>query len=109
VVVRPFLPAPPPDAPPPPELWRPGVLEAIAAEAGLTPESAFDATWAFEYPDEDVLVRAMLAPAGIAELVGPERQSEVGAAIVEKLAPNRTADGGYRLENEWHYLIARAG
>jgi hypothetical protein len=30
------------------------------------------------------------------------------AALVEALAPYRTPDGGYRLENEWHYLLARA-
>jgi SAM-dependent methyltransferase len=40
-VMRPFLPAPPPDAPTPPPLWSPGVLEQLATEA-LTPERAFD-------------------------------------------------------------------
>jgi hypothetical protein len=29
-------------------------------------------------------------------------------AIVESLASYRTPSGGYRLENEWHYLIASA-
>jgi hypothetical protein len=32
----------------------------------------------------------------------------VAKAIVEALAPYRTRAGGYRLENEWHYLVARA-
>jgi SAM-dependent methyltransferase len=109
VVVRPYLPAPPPDAPPPPELWRPGVLEELATGAGLTPEAAFDTRWAYEYADEDALGRAMVAPAGIAELVGPSREAEVRAEIVAELAPYRTAEGGYRLENEFHFLIARAG
>ena len=108
VVVRPFLPAPPPDAPRPPELWKPGVLEGIATAAGLTPESAFDTSWAFEYQDDEALVRGMLAPAGIAELVGPAQEEAVGNAIVEALAPHRTGSGGYRLHNEWHYVVARA-
>ena len=30
------------------------------------------------------------------------------AAIVEGLARYRTPDGGYRLENEFHFLITRA-
>ena len=30
------------------------------------------------------------------------------AAIVEGLAPYRTPEGGYRLQNEYRYLIARA-
>jgi SAM-dependent methyltransferase len=108
VVVRPYMPAPPPDAPPPPELWKPGVLEEIATAAGLTPETAFDTRWAYEFPDADALGRAMVAPAGIAELVGPSREAEVRAEIVAALAPYRTPGGGYRLENEFHFLVARA-
>jgi SAM-dependent methyltransferase len=49
-VARRYAPSPPPDAPPPPQLWEPGVLEGLASEAGLTPESAFDTSYAFEYP-----------------------------------------------------------
>ena len=108
VVVRPFMPPRPPDAPPEPELWKPGVLEEMAGEAGLTPETAFDETWAFEFADEDSLRRAMLAPAGVAKLVGPEREPEVRERIVEALAPYRGDDGIFRLSNEFHYLIARA-
>jgi SAM-dependent methyltransferase len=108
VVVRPFMPPRPPDAPPEPELWKPGVLEAMASEAGLTPETAFDETWAFEFADEDSLGRAMLAPAGIAKLVGPEHEGEVKVRIVEALSSHRAAEGGFSLSNEYHYLIARA-
>jgi hypothetical protein len=32
----------------------------------------------------------------------------VGTAIVEALVSCRTPDGGYRLENEWHYLAGSA-
>jgi hypothetical protein len=108
VVVRPFLPPRPPDAPPEPELWAPGVLEEIATSAGLTPESTFDVSWAFEYADDDELARAMLAPAGIADLVGPSHEQEVRRQIVDELAPFRTPQGGYRLENEFHFLIVSA-
>jgi hypothetical protein len=84
------------------------VLEELAAKAGLEPENAFDATWAYEYPDEDTLRRALVAPAGIAVLVGPSHEQEVKDAIVAGLATRRTPDGSYRLHNEFHYLIARA-
>jgi SAM-dependent methyltransferase len=105
--VAPHMPAPPPDAPPPPPLWEPGVLERIAAEAGLSPEDAFDTRWAFEYADEDALARGMLAAGGIgAAAAGSE--DAVRNAITEALAPHRTPGGGYRLENEWQYLVARA-
>jgi len=107
-IAHPYLPPRPADAPPEPEFWRPGVLEAVAAQAGLEPGEAFDITWSYEYPGPDTLGRAMMAPAGIATLVGPEREAEVRAAIVEELAPFRTKEGSYRLQNEFRCLIARA-
>jgi SAM-dependent methyltransferase len=107
-LARPFLPPRPPDAPPDPDLSQPGALEALATQAGLTPESEFDATWTLEYPDADTLGRAMVAVAGLAVLAGPEREHELTTAIVGGLAPYRAADGSYRFSNEYHYLIARA-
>lgn len=107
-VARRFFPPPPPDAGPPPELWRPGVLEAIAADAGLEPRGAFDVRYPFTYPDAETLGRLLVAPAGIAHAAGPEREPEVRREMVAALAAHRTPDGAYRLENEWHVLIARA-
>jgi hypothetical protein len=82
--------------------------EDVAERAGLIPGEAFDLSWAYEYPDAATLGRAMMAPAGISRLVGPEREDEVRAAIVEGLEPYRTPAGGYRLENEFHFLLATA-
>jgi hypothetical protein len=107
-IVRPFMPPRPAHAPLEPDYSQPGVLEDIARQAGLEPESAFDTTWAYEYSDEDALRRALVAPAGIAMLVGPSREEEVKDAIAAGLASHRTKAGGYRLQNEFHYLIARA-
>ena len=107
-IVRPFMPARPADAPPEPDYAKPGVLENLATQAGLEPESAFDTAWALGYPDEDTLRRALVAAAGIAVLVGPDREDEVKDAIGAGLAPHRTPDGSYRLNNTFHYLIARA-
>jgi SAM-dependent methyltransferase len=107
-VVRPYFPSRPPDAPPEPDLSAPGVLEGLATSAGLTPDEVFDLTWAYAYANAEELGRAMLAAGGIAALVGPENEEVVKARIVEALAPFRTADGRYRLSNEFHFLIARA-
>ena len=108
LIARPFLPPRPPDAPSDPDLSQPGVLETLAVAAGLTPEREFDTTWTFEYPDEDTLGRAMVAVAGLAILAGPEREDELRRAIVDGLAPYRGPDGGYRLSNEYRFLIASA-
>jgi SAM-dependent methyltransferase len=107
--IGPFLPPPDPDAPRGSELWEPGVLEQYAIDAGLHPERTFDVSWAYRYTDDDDLARGMLSPAGIGAFVGPEREPTLRAAVLDALAPYRTPDGGYRLENEWHTLIARAG
>ena len=104
-----FAPPRPPGRLDPTTLWQPGVLEALATEAGLVPERAFDLQWAYEYADEAELTRGMMSAGGFGAIVGAERQDAARAAIVEALAVCRTPDGGYRLENEWHYLIARAG
>jgi SAM-dependent methyltransferase len=107
-IVRPFLPPRPPDAPPDPDFSEPGALEALAASAGLQPETEFKAAWTLEYPDPATLGRATVAVAGLAVLVGPERERELETAIVDGLAPFRMPDGSYRLSNEFHFLIARA-
>jgi len=107
-LARPFLPPRPADAPPDPDLSQPGALEALATQAGLTPQSEFDTAWVLEYPDAETLGRAVVAVAGLAVLAGPEREQELKSAIVDGLAPFRSADGSYRLSNEFHYLIATA-
>jgi SAM-dependent methyltransferase len=107
-VARPFLPPRPADAPPDPDLSQPGLLRSLAEQAGLTTESEFDASWAFEFPDAETLGRAMVAVAGLATIAGPEREEELRTAIVDGLAPYRGTDGSYRLENEYHYVIAHA-
>ena len=86
----------------------PGALEALAAAAGLAPETTFVSSLAYRFLDEETLARALVAAAGLALLVGPDREAEAKAAIVTGLAPYRTADGGYVLENEFRYLLARA-
>jgi SAM-dependent methyltransferase len=107
-IVRPFFPPRPADAPPEPDYSKPGMLEELATRAGLDPESTFDSTWPHVYPDAEILGRALIAPAGIAVLIGPDREQEVKDAIVRGLARFRAPDGGYRLRNTYRSLIARA-
>jgi SAM-dependent methyltransferase len=102
-----FRPPPPPGRINPATLWEPGVLEELATQAGLTPDTAFDDRWAYEYADEESMTRAMLSAGGFGAIVG-DRQDEARAAVLEALAVCRTPDCGYRIENDWHFLIARA-
>jgi SAM-dependent methyltransferase len=107
-IARPYFPPRPADAPAEPDYSQPGVLEELATRAGLTPGETFESSWSYEYADDETLRRALLAPAGIAAIVGADREDELGDAIVEGMAPFREADGRYRLRSEFHSLIARA-
>jgi SAM-dependent methyltransferase len=106
-IIRPFAPPRPADAPIEPDYSAPGVLEEIAMQAGLTPEQTFDTRFAFTFGDEEMLKRALVAPMGIALLVG-SREPEVKEAIATGLAKHRMPDGSYRLTNQYHFLVARA-
>ena len=102
-----FRPPPPADRLDPSTLWKPGVLEDLAVQAGLIPDAAFDDRFAYEYADEESMSRAMLSAGGFGAVVG-DRQDEARAAVLEALAVCRTPACGYRIENDWHFLIARA-
>ena len=107
-IARPFMPPRPPNARPEPVHSRPGVLDDIAARAGLEPERAYDTAWSYEFPDEQTVRRALVAPAGIAVRVGPDREEQLKDAIVDGLAAYRARDGSYRLQAAFRSLIARA-
>jgi len=106
-VVRPYFPGYDPSAPPPPDLAEPGTLEGMAAAAGLRPAETFDVSWAYVYADDDALTRSLLSAGGVGDAAGV-REPEVRKALLDVLEPFRTAAGGYRLENTWHFLIATA-
>lgn len=97
-------PAPAPSSP----LSRPGLLEGLAEAAGLAPEEAFDVAFALEFPDEPALLRRLLSPGPVAELIEAVGEEVVAAAVLEALAPCRRAGGGYRVPTEWRTLVARA-
>ncbi len=55
----------------------------------------------------DARAQPPLAPA-VSATPPSEREHEVRAELIDGLAPFRTADGSYRLDNTWHFLIANA-
>ncbi len=60
------------------------------------------------YPDEETMVRGLLSPGVIVELVSHVGEKAVRSAFLGALARFRAADGSYRFDNEWHTLIATA-
>jgi ubiquinone/menaquinone biosynthesis C-methylase UbiE len=91
-----------------PPYWRFDMLEQVARDAGLTPLESFYKSWAYEFADEDELLRVMLSAGSAVAAVENAGRDLVAEAILGALAPYRERDGRYRLPNEWHYLVARA-
>lgn len=103
-----LMPPPPPGAPGPFALSDEAKLKALASESGLTPGAVVDVNCPWVYPDLATALRGMLS-AGPAERAirssSFERARDAVAAAVE---PYRTPSGGYRLNNTFRYLLARA-
>lgn len=100
---------PPRGAPAGPQpVTEPDRLRKLAGLAGLDVVATLEVTCLFEYADADELVGPLLASAigrTAARRAGP---AAVRAAVLDGLSGHRTAAGGYRLQNLFRVLVARA-
>ncbi len=106
--LRSVLPPPAPGAPGPFALSEHGQLEALAREAGLEPLDAQAVECVWSYPDLDTALRGLLSAGPAVEAIQTASEPRVRDAVSEAIRPFRTASGGYRLENEFRYLVAKA-
>ena len=88
-----------------PAFGDPGVLEDLARQAGLTLGASGLIDVPYETPDLATLRRAMLAGGEAQPAIAYAGEAAVGQAITEAAAPFRRADGSYRFENVFRYLI----
>jgi SAM-dependent methyltransferase len=89
-------------------LHEPGALERMATVAGLEPRIAGDLVSTLEFADDATLMRQLRSPGSITVAARTAGEQRVRTAILDSLAPSRTPGGGYRVHNEWRYLIASA-
>lgn len=89
-----------------PALYEEGVLESLAKQAGLRPRESGDLEVVEEYPDVTTLLRGYLAHGSIVKTVRTAGEQAVRAALTEGVRALITTDGGVRIEDEYHYLIA---
>jgi len=101
-------PDPPDPGPPAPATGDPGVLERLARAAGMQPQRAGEVDVPFAVPDLTGLERALLVGGGFHTAVEHSGEQAAREAIAETAAPFRRADGSYRFENRFRYLVARA-
>jgi ubiquinone/menaquinone biosynthesis C-methylase UbiE len=100
--------APPAVATPPPPTGEPGVVEELARQAGLEPESSGLVDVPFTAPDQATLEQAMLAPGAVIPVIEHAGEPAVRGAIAAAAAPFRRPDGSYRFENRFRYVTTRA-
>lgn len=101
-----LLPPPPPGAPGPFALSEPGALARLAGDADLDAGEQFEVECIWRYPDLETALRGLLATG---PAVRAERQAGLESlrrVVTDAIAPFRTSQGGYRIENTFRCLIA---
>ena len=87
-------------------LLDPGALERAMAGVGLDVEESSDHQSAFEFPDDETMLRQMCAAGGMVRAIREVGEDAVRRALWEAMEQFRVAGGGYRLENPWHLAVA---
>lgn len=103
-----LLPPPPPGAPAPLALSQPGVAEDLIAGAGLTLQETGEVDCPFEYPDDDVALKALCSAGPVVRAIRAVGEEQVYEVVLRSMAPYKRSDGSYRQRNKFRYFIAAA-
>jgi SAM-dependent methyltransferase len=87
---------------------EPTELQELARRAGLEPQRVVDLDWPWEYPDRETALRGWLSPGPSTLAIQTSGEAAVRDVLSKALEQFRLTDGGYRLENNVHCLIAVA-
>ena len=77
-------------------------------EAGLRAVAAAEVAAPLEVRDLDTLVRVVVASGAARAAIERDGRPAVRAALAETAAPFLRADGSYRFENAFRYVVAQA-
>jgi SAM-dependent methyltransferase len=80
-------------------------LESLLAAAGLEPQDGGYLEIAEEYADLGTVLRAWLSIGPVRMAVRNAGEAAVREALTSAFAPLRTSTGGYRIEDEYRYVI----
>lgn len=87
---------------------REGVVEELLREAQLRGTDWQHVDCPFIYADLDEALRGLLSSGPAAEAIDRAGPGDVREALAEAIAPFKTAFGGYRMQNRFRYLVAKA-
>lgn len=102
-----LLPPPPPGAPGPFALSEEGALAGLVRRSGLQPRQGGAHIDKWDFPDLETALRTILSAGVMTPALEQAGEERVREAVATAIAPFRTGSGGYYLENEFTYLIAR--
>jgi hypothetical protein len=102
-----FMPPQPPGTPGPFALSQDGALANLVRQAGLQPRYGDNVISQWNLPDLETALRALMSAGPVTAAIERAGEEQVRAAVAETIEPFRTSSGGYQLENEFIYLIAR--
>src|SRR5438093_6614101 len=104
--LKPLLPPPPPGAQGPFALSEETALRSLLTSGGLTPQPMEDVDVVWSFDNLDTAMTAMLAAGPSILAIQTSGREVVSAALQRAIVPYRLANGGYRLENRFRYLVA---
>jgi SAM-dependent methyltransferase len=87
-------------------LSDPGALAAFAARGGLDAGARREVPCVWTFPDEATLLRGLLATRSALAALAAAGERALTRVVLDAVAPFRTSDGGFRLENVFHYITA---
>jgi hypothetical protein len=87
---------------------EPGAPQELASRAGLAPGEPREVPCAWSFPNEETLLRALTSTASAVDAIAAAGLTAVTEKVLQAVAPYRTIDGGYRIENVFTYVIAHA-
>jgi SAM-dependent methyltransferase len=100
------LPPPPPGAPGPFALSDQGVLEALLSKAGLKPQASAEVDTPFIYKNDDAAWRAIVGSGPGVRAIRHSGEAKVREAVMPAISSFKKADGSYRFENKFRYVLA---
>lgn len=85
-----------------------GALRRLTAAAGLGADEPQDVLCVWDFDGDEALLQALTSTREAAAAAQHAGEEKVVETVLDAVAPYRTSGGGYRLENECTYIVARA-
>ena len=102
-----LLPPPPPGAPGPFALSNSDALQNLLRDAGLHPEGVREVDVAWQYRDEEQMLRGMMSAGPAIRARTHAGEDATREALRQAIAPYRQSDGAFRMKNVFMFALGR--